>query len=125
MGVSAEPHGARPPRVRKKTVPENPELIFEKSVPGACAVSLPDSDCPHVDATEAFGAETTTVRNGASVPITELIQRILGIEPVLMGFGLPSDNLHAPNEHFRLEQFYGGIRASAAVLANLGQMGRK
>ena len=75
--------------------------------------------------TEAFGAETTTVRNGASVPITELIQRILGIEPVLMGFGLPSDNLHAPNEHFRLEQFYGGIRASAAVLANLGQMGRK
>jgi len=75
--------------------------------------------------TEAFGAETTTVRNGASVPITELIQRILGIEPVLMGFGLPSDNLHAPNEHFRLEQYYGGIRASAAALANLGQLGAK
>ena len=74
---------------------------------------------------EAFGAEAALVRSGATVPISELIQRILGIEPVLMGFGLPDDNLHAPNEHFHLEQFYGGIRASAAMLANLGEMGGK
>jgi len=71
---------------------------------------------------EAFGAETALVRNGASVPITELIQRVLGIPPILMGFGLPDDNLHAPNEHFHLEQFYGAIRASAAMLENVAAM---
>ena len=62
------------------------------------------------------------VRNGASVPITELIQRILGVDPILMGFGLPDDNLHAPNERFRLEQFTGGTVVSAAMLHNLGQL---
>ena len=72
---------------------------------------------------EAFGTKATTARNGASVPISELIQRVLGIQPVLMGFGLPDDNLHAPNEHFHLEQFYGGIRACAALLTNLARLG--
>lgn len=71
---------------------------------------------------EAFGADVAMVRNGASVPITELIQRLLKVDPILMGFGLPEDNLHAPNERFRLEQFYGGIAASAAMLRNLAQL---
>jgi len=68
---------------------------------------------------EAFDAAPAMVRNGASVPVTELIQRILGVEPVVTGFGLPDDNLHAPDEHFRLDQFYRGIAASAACLLNL------
>ena len=71
---------------------------------------------------EAFAAEAVMVRNGASVPITELIQRVLKVDPILMGFSLPEDNLHAPNEHFRLEQFYGGIAASAAMLQKLSEL---
>ena len=55
-------------------------------------------------------------------PITELIQRVLGVEPVLMGFGLPDDNLHAPNEHFAVEQFERGAVASAAMLHNLARL---
>ena len=83
-------------------------------------------DCPAMTAgkaalAEAFGGETALVRNGASVPITELIQRVVGVDPILMGFGLPTDSLHAPNEHFRLEQFYGGITAAAAMLHNLAE----
>jgi len=70
----------------------------------------------------AFEAEVALVRNGASVPITELIQRVLGVDPVLMGFGLPDDNLQAPNERFRLEQFHGGIAAAAAMLHNLAEL---
>ena len=73
---------------------------------------------------DAFGAEVAMVRNGASVPITELIQRVLKVDPILMGFGLPEDNLHAPNERFRLEQFYGGIAASAALIVNLAELPR-
>ena len=72
--------------------------------------------------TEAFGGEVAMIRNGASVPITELIQRVLGVEPILMGFGLPDDNLHAPNEHFAVEQFERGRVASAAMLYNLARL---
>jgi acetylornithine deacetylase/succinyl-diaminopimelate desuccinylase-like protein len=71
---------------------------------------------------EAFGKDPVLVREGASVPITELFQRILHVEPLLVGFGLPDDNLHSPNEHFHLEQYYGGIVAIAAALKNLGEI---
>ena len=84
-------------------------------------------DSPAMDAgkralREAFGGDVALVRCGASVPITELIQRVLGVDPILMGFGLPDDNLHAPNERFRLGQFYGGIVAAAAMLSNLANL---
>jgi acetylornithine deacetylase/succinyl-diaminopimelate desuccinylase-like protein len=59
------------------------------------------------------------IRTGGSVPVAELIQRLLGVDAAMMGFGLPGDNLHAPNEHFELEQLYRGAVASAAVLAEL------
>ncbi len=54
------------------------------------------------------------IRCGASVPVTEMFQRLLGLEAVMMGFGLPDDRLHSPNERFRLEQLFGGAVASAA-----------
>ena len=70
---------------------------------------------------EAFGAQAALVRNGASVPVTELIQRVLGIDPILMGLGLPDDNLHAPNERFGLAQFHRGAIAAAALMHNLAR----
>ena len=71
---------------------------------------------------EAFGHQTALIACGASIPVTELFQRILGLDAVLMGFGLPDDNLHAPNEKFALAQLYRGAEAAAAVLGNLGGM---
>lgn len=71
---------------------------------------------------EAFGHETIFVREGASVPISELFKRIVGLQPILMGFGLPDDNLHSPNEKLDLEQYYGGIAALAATLVNLSSI---
>ena len=68
---------------------------------------------------EAFECETLFVRCGASVPVTELIQRIVGVDPVMMGFGLPDDRLHGPNERFRLDQFFRGAAAVAAFMQNL------
>jgi acetylornithine deacetylase/succinyl-diaminopimelate desuccinylase-like protein len=73
---------------------------------------------------EAFGPAPALVRCGASVPITELFQRLLGLDAVLMGFGLPGDNLHSPNEHYNLEQFYRGAIASAAMMGNVSRMPR-
>jgi acetylornithine deacetylase/succinyl-diaminopimelate desuccinylase-like protein len=68
---------------------------------------------------EAFGKPAAMIRCGASVPVTELFQRILGIDAVMMGFGLPGDRLHSPNERFALKQFTRGSLAAAALIGNL------
>jgi acetylornithine deacetylase/succinyl-diaminopimelate desuccinylase-like protein len=67
---------------------------------------------------EAFGKPAAMIRCGASVPVTELFQRILGIDAVMMGFGLPGDRLHSPNERFALKQFSRGSLAAAAFIGN-------
>ena len=68
---------------------------------------------------EAFGKPAAMIRCGASVPVTELFQRILGIDAVMMGFGLPGDRLHSPNERFALKQFSRGSLAAAAFIGNM------
>ena len=75
-------------------------------------------------ATEAmgavFGKETVFVRGGGSIPIVGDFVRELGIPTVLMGFGLPDDNLHAPNEKFHLANFHRGIESIVGFLERVG-----
>jgi len=59
--------------------------------------------------TEVFSRETVYIRSGGSIPIVGLFQRALGLPSVMMGFGLPDDNLHAPNEKFHLPNLFAGI----------------
>ncbi len=59
--------------------------------------------------TEGFGREPIFVRVGGSIPIVAMLQEFLGIETMLLGFGLPDDRLHSPNEKFHLPNFYKGI----------------
>ncbi|MBH25468.1 MAG: peptidase M20 [Myxococcales bacterium] len=66
--------------------------------------------------TEAFGGETVMIRGGGSIPVVADFKRILGVDSVLMGFGLPDDRLHSPNEKFDLAQYFGGILAAALFL---------
>jgi len=70
---------------------------------------------------EVFGAETVYIRSGGSIPIVGLFDQYLGIPSVMLGFGLPDDNLHAPNEKFHLPNFYRGIEAVAHYLETLGR----
>ncbi|HBY63400.1 MAG TPA: dipeptidase [Solibacterales bacterium] len=91
----------------------------------AAAPSLVDPDNPFIQAaakalTECFGRETVFIRSGGSIPIVGLFDKHLGIPSVLMGFGLPDDNLHAPNEKFHLPNFYQGIQAVARYFQVLG-----
>ena len=60
---------------------------------------------------EVFGKETVYIRSGGSIPIVGVFDRHLGIPSVMAGFGLPDDNLHAPNEKLYLPNFYRGIDA--------------
>ncbi|MBK5294083.1 MAG: dipeptidase [Acidobacteriia bacterium] len=70
--------------------------------------------------TSVFGRETVYIRSGGSIPIAGLFQKHLGIPSVLMGFGLPDDNLHAPNEKFHLPNFFNGIIVVNRYLELLG-----
>lgn len=71
--------------------------------------------------TEVFGNETVYTRSGGSIPIVGAFSEHLGIPSVLMGFGLPDDNLHAPNEKLYLPNFYRGMVAVARYLEKLGK----
>ena len=69
---------------------------------------------------QTFGRPTVYMRSGGSIPVVGLFQRELGIPSVLMGFGLPDDNLHAPNEKFHLPNLHRGIDAVEAFFQILG-----
>jgi acetylornithine deacetylase/succinyl-diaminopimelate desuccinylase-like protein len=63
-----------------------------------------------------FGKPAIALAMGGSIPIVTPLVEITGAPCALMGFGLPGDNLHAPNEHFPLACFLGGARSAAAYL---------
>jgi acetylornithine deacetylase/succinyl-diaminopimelate desuccinylase-like protein len=69
---------------------------------------------------QAFGARPVFMREGGSIPVVASLKQLLGIDTVLMGFGLSDDNLHAPNEKFHLPNFYRGIDASIYFLSLMG-----
>ena len=58
---------------------------------------------------EVWGRDTVFIRSGGSIPIVGDFDKHLGLPSVMMGFGLPDDNLHAPNEKFHLKNFELGI----------------
>jgi acetylornithine deacetylase/succinyl-diaminopimelate desuccinylase-like protein len=77
---------------------------------------LVPEDSPYIAAAqkalqETFGKAPVPVRSGGSIPIVGVFKEALGINSVLMGWGLPDDNLHAPNEKFCVQNFYDGIDA--------------
>ena len=68
---------------------------------------------------QSFGVEPLFMRGGGGIPIVSILDSVLDAPVVLMGFGLPDDNLHAPNEKFYLPNFYRGIATSVAYLREL------
>jgi len=70
---------------------------------------------------EVWGKDTVFIRSGGSIPIVGDFERNLGLPSVLMGFGLPDDNLHAPNEKFSLRNFELGIESLICFLEEVGK----
>jgi len=68
-----------------------------------------------------FKKSTVYMRSGGSIPIVGVFEKSLKISSVMMGFGLPDDNLHAPNEKFHLPNFYRGIEAVGRYFELLGE----
>jgi acetylornithine deacetylase/succinyl-diaminopimelate desuccinylase-like protein len=69
---------------------------------------------------EVWGKETVFIRSGGSIPIVGDFDRHLGVPSVMMGFGLPDDNIHAPNEKFHLKNFELGIESLIRFLEEAG-----
>ncbi|HBK82785.1 MAG TPA: peptidase dimerization domain protein, partial [Flavobacterium sp.] len=59
--------------------------------------------------TETFGIPAIPVRSGGSIPIVALFEKVLKSKSILMGFGLDSDAIHSPNEHFGVFNYLKGI----------------
>ncbi|MFC1705520.1 dipeptidase [Planctomycetota bacterium] len=81
-----------------------------------------DRDNPFVRAAGAalergFGRAPVYIRSGGSIPIVLAFKEVLGLDTVLMGYGLPDDRAHGPNEKFHLPDFHRGCRASATFIA--------
>jgi len=92
---------------------------------GAPAVSLDWNMKPLAAAkralTEEWGREAQLIGSGGSIPVVGDFKRVLGLDSVLVGFGLDDDNIHSPNEKYDLKSFQKGIRSWARIIAALAE----
>ena len=73
----------------------------------------------------SFGVEPFPQRGGGSIPIVPLFEDVLGVKSVLMGFGLDTDAIHSPNEHFGLFNFYKGIETIPLFYKNYAALAKE
>jgi acetylornithine deacetylase/succinyl-diaminopimelate desuccinylase-like protein len=121
--------------------PEKIQAAFEKAICAKCGdqvqvrfiwhgaskpVLVPIDSRPMQLAAEAvaqgFGIKPTLMREGGSIPVVGLIKQTLGIDTLLVGFGLPDDRVHSPNEKFDLDALHGGTRSAAVLYQKLSQL---
>lgn len=74
---------------------------------------------------ETFGKKPIPTRGGGSIPIVALFESVLGLKSVLMGFGLDTDAIHSPNEHFGVFNYFKGIETIPLFFKNYAEMSRK
>jgi acetylornithine deacetylase/succinyl-diaminopimelate desuccinylase-like protein len=70
---------------------------------------------------EEYGRPAVMIGCGGSIPVVETLARELGIDSLLIGFGLDDDQVHSPNEKFEVTCFRKGLRTHARLLGKLGQ----
>ena len=71
---------------------------------------------------QGFGKKAVFIREGGSIPFVTQMHDTFKVPCVLLGFGLPDENAHAPDEHIALENYFGGIKAVALFYESLGSL---
>ena len=66
---------------------------------------------------EEYGRPAVLIGSGGSIPVVESLRRLLGLDSLLVGFGLNDDQVHSPNEKFELRCLHQGARSHARMLA--------
>jgi acetylornithine deacetylase/succinyl-diaminopimelate desuccinylase-like protein len=92
-----------PPSVKVKVTPHHGGL------PAVTPTDTKEYRAAHLAMEKTFGKPPIPKREGGSIPIVALFEQVLEVKTILMGFGLDSDALHSPNEHYGLFNFYKGI----------------
>jgi len=72
-----------------------------------------------------FGKQPIPLRSGGSIPIVTMFEQVLGIKTVLMGFGLDSDAIHSPNEHYVVANYMKGIETIPYFYKNLAALSKE
>ena len=108
-----------PPSVKVKVTPHH----------GGEGVVIPTDFIGYMAAKRAmessFGKTPIPVRSGGSIPIVPMFEQVLGLKTILLGFGLDSDVIHSPNEHFGLFNFYKGIETIPLFYKNFADLNKK
>ena len=92
--------------------PESVKVVVKPHHGGDAAVTPTDTveyQAASMAMEQTYGKKPIPQRSGGSIPIVALFEKVLGTKTVLMGFGLNSDAIHSPNEHYGLFNYYKGI----------------
>jgi len=120
-----------------KNIMDKIEKFFKKIAPksvrvkvvkqgGAGAVVVP-TDGPWLEASaraikKGFGKEPVFMKEGGSIPVVADFKKVLNVDTLLIGFGQADDNIHSPNERFRVRDFENGCRTAAALPVELASV---
>jgi acetylornithine deacetylase/succinyl-diaminopimelate desuccinylase-like protein len=109
----------------RKLLPKSVHCKFEVLSTGKPWVAAFQAPIFHVAQTalqKGFGKKAVFIREGGSIPFVTQMHDTFKVPCVLIGFGLPDENAHAPDEHIALENYYGGIKAIAHLYEDLAEL---
>jgi len=98
--------------------------LITTGMPALIPFDLPEMQAASRAYEKAWGHAPVFTRGGGSIPVVADIANLLNIPVVMMGFGLDSDGLHSPNEHYSVEMFMQGIETAIVYLDELAQLPR-
>jgi acetylornithine deacetylase/succinyl-diaminopimelate desuccinylase-like protein len=109
----------------KKQMPKDAKITFSGQGEGSPASEIAEKNIYIQKSAAAlkteFNREAVLMGSGGSIPIVRSFNDILGMDSVLVGFGLNDDAIHSPNEKYNVSSFHKGIRSWVRIMAALGE----
>ena len=96
-------------------------IYYEKGMPYVCPIDLPAYKAAEKAFGDTYNMQPIPAHSGCSISIVSDFEQELGLKSILLGFGLGADNIHAPNENYRLDRFYKGIETAVAFFQHYAE----